>query len=226
MSKKKADSSKIWTHVTAAVASGLAVWAIVLALVPRFVAPSARWTAGSSIASSGILLGATVYGIGAWRRQARQRSRHDIAARAIETSLEALEKLEFARSVLTEETEAFRGAKARGEVWEPENRQRLIQDIREVDVALKHLRTACHLVRIHLDDESSAAMEKLVALSKEYTRTANLHFNGVDRKLAGAEFKRKYHVLYGYDKVNPFSQELLAARNSLFEALEPFLLSK
>jgi len=226
MSNMRGNSSGIWSHVTAAVASGLAIWAIVLVLVPRLVDPSASLTASVSVASSVILLGAAAYGIGAWRKQERYRARHDIATRAIEASLEALEKLGFARNVLTDQREAFRGAMARGEPWELENKQRLIQDIREVDVALKHLRTVSHLVRLHLDTKTCVAMERLVGLSREYIRTTNLHFNGVDRKLPEVEFKRKYNVLFGCDEANPFTQELLAARDDLFEALKPFLLGR
>ncbi|MCX6094296.1 MAG: hypothetical protein NTY63_05670 [Candidatus Bipolaricaulota bacterium] len=182
-------------------------------------------TTSVSLASSVILLGAAVYGIGTWREQERHRARHDIALRAIEATLEALERLDYARNVLTDQREAFRGAMAREEPWEPEDRLRLIQDVREVDVALKHLRTLSHLVRLHLGEKASMAMEELVGLTREFTRTSNLHFNGVGRQLSGDEFKRTYNVLYGYDEKNPFTKELLAARDGLFKALEPFLLS-
>lgn len=226
MSINRGDSSDIWTHVAAAVASGLAIWAIALALVPRFVDPSARLTTSVSLASSVILLGAAAYGIGTWRKQERYRARHDIALRAIEVTLEALERLDFARNVLTDQRAAFQGAMAREEPWEPANRERLIQDIREVDVALKRLRTVSHLVNLHLDTQASTAMERLVDMSREYIRVTNLHFNGVERKLPEVQFKRKYNVLFGYDQANPFTQELLAARDELFEALEPFLLGR
>jgi len=211
--------------VIAALASGLSIWAIVLALVPRFTDPAESLTTSVSIASSLILLGAAVYGLGTWRKQERHRARHDIAQRAIEAALEALERLDYSRNVLTDQREAFRGAMAREEPWEPEDRLRLIQDIREVDVALKHLRTTSHLVRMHLGEKASAVMGKLVALTKEYVRSSNLHFGGIDRQLSGDEFKRRYNILFGYDEKNPFTQELQAARDKLFEVLEPFLLS-
>lgn len=226
VSNKRTDRSGIRSQVLSAVAIAIGIWAIVLALVPRFVDRPAALTTSVSIASSVILVGFAAYGVGSWRNQARHRVRHDIAHAAIEASLEALERLGFARSVLTEERESFRGAMQRGELWEPDNKQRLIEDIREVDDALKHLRTAHQLVRIHLDENSDLAMKVLVDLTKEYTRTTNRHFNGVDRKLPDAEFNRKYHVLFGYDEDNPFTQELESARDRLFEALKPFLLSR
>ena len=68
-------------------------------------------------------------------------------------------------------------------------------------------------------------MEELVRLTGEYTRASNLHFNVADRQLSGDEFKRRYNILFGYDENNPFTQELKAARDELFEVLEPFLLS-
>lgn len=225
MAKRAVDSAHTWTHVVAALASGLSIWAIVLALVPRFTDPAMSSTTSVSLASSVILLGAAVYGVGTWRKQERHRARHDIALRAIEATLEALERLDYARSVVTDQREAFRGAMARDEPWEPEDRLRLIQDVREVDVALKHLRTLSHLVRLHLGEKASTAMEELVGLTREFTRTSNLHFNGVERQLSGDEFKRTYSILYGYDENNPFTKKLLASREGLFRALEPYLLS-
>lgn len=226
VSNKRTDRSGIRSQVLSAVATAIGIWAIVLALVSRFVDRAAALTTSASIASSLILVGFAAYGVGSWRNQARLRVRHDIAHAAIEASFEALERLTFARNVLAEERESFRGAMERGEPWEPDDKQRLIKDIREVDIALKHLRTAHHLVRIHLDEGADAAMRALVDLAREHTRTTNQHFIGVDRQLPDAEHKHTYHVLFGYDEDNPFTRQLEAAREGLIEALQPFLLSR
>jgi hypothetical protein len=136
-----------------------------------------------------------------------------------------LERLDYSRNVLSNHRAAFRGTMARKDPWEPEDRLRLIQDIREVDIALKHLRTMSHLVRLHLGEKAHSAMEKLVALTKEYVRPSNLQFGGVVRELSRDEFKHRYNILFGYNEKNPFTQDLQAARDEMFEVLEPFLLS-
>jgi len=87
MTKPTNDSSGIWSHVIAALASGLSIWAIVLALVPRFTDLAVSLTTSVSLASSVVILGVAAYGIGTWQKQERHRPGRDIALRAIEATL-------------------------------------------------------------------------------------------------------------------------------------------
>lgn len=224
VSKKGADRSGIWSQVFAAVAIAFAIWAIVLVLVSKFLGADALLTIGISVASSVLVVGVAAYGIGSWRNQARLRVRHNIAHAAIEASLEALERLAFARSRLTDQIASFRGAEEREEPLAPEDKQRLLVKIDETDAALKHLRTAHELVRIHLDDLAACAVNRLVELGREYTRTTNLHFSGAMRELSEEQSKREICVLHDFED-NPFSIELDSAWEEALGALKPHLLS-
>jgi len=192
MTRRRHGSASIWTHVIASLACGLSIWAIVLTLVPRFTDPAASLTTSVSIASSVVLLGAAVYGLGTWRKQEWHRARHEIALRAIEAALEALEKLNYSRTVLTDQRETFRGAMAREEPWEPEDKERLIQDIREVNVALKHLRTASHLTRLHLDEKASTAMQAFDSAFEH-----GFPNDGWDGQIRARDVRRVYNALPG-----------------------------
>lgn len=207
-----------------AVAIVLAIWAIVLVLASKFL-DLAALAAGISIASSVVVAGAAVYGIRSWRKQARRRVWHDIAHKAIEITLEALERLALARSRLTDQIASFRRAQEGEEPWDRDDKKRLLQKIDEVDTALERLRIAHQLVCIHLDEKADGAMKALVDLGREYTRATHSCFSGGDRKLTDEEYKRRERSLRDWEG-NQFTQELESARDRLLEELAPFLLSR
>ena len=206
------------------VAIALAIWAIVLVLASKLLDTAAILTGAISVASSVVVAGVAAYGVGSWRKQARHRVRHDIAHKAIEASLEALEELAFARSRLTNQIASFRSAQQSNEPWDHDDKKRLLQKIDEVDAALKQLRITNQLVCIYLDKNANGAMKALVDLGREYTYATHTRFSGGDQGLSDDETERQKRVLHDWED-NSFTQELESARDRLLEELVPYLLS-
>ena len=224
MSNKRRDLPNLWSEVIGAVSIALAIWAIVLVLAAKFLNIAAL-AAGISIASSVVVAGAAVYGIGSWRKQAQRRARHDIAHKAVEAMLEALERLALARSRYTDQMASFRSAQKSGEPWDRDDKKRLLEKIDEVDEALMHLRTAHQLVNIHLGDKASGAMKALVDLCREYTCATHSCSSSGEQEMSDDEFRRRERALRDW-KDNSFTQELESARDRLLEELATYLLNR